>query len=56
MNRYRFIEAAETSLQAAEHQQRETSVTDAMVEYHLRRAEIFAALAQVDAQFWVLDR
>lgn len=46
----RFIESAETALKAAEEQRRESSVTDATVDYHLRRAEVFAQLAIADAQ------
>lgn len=45
----RFIEDAETALKAAEAQRRESSVTDATVDYHLRRAEVFAQLAQAEA-------
>lgn len=45
---YRFdhwSSSAETTLAAAEKVRQETSSTDADVEYHLRRAEVFATLA-----------
>lgn len=43
---YQFMEQSQASLEAAERVRKDSSETDPMVEYHLRRAEVFARLAQ----------